>query len=287
MYHKCLNVITIIMFSAGMFFTGQLNAAESNPANKNNTAEADVYTDALLLGLSPQQSVKEISEQWQPFIHYIQEQTNYPFSLSTSFKQSTFENRLYSGKFDLAFVNPVLFIKANDYVGYMPLVREEQKRLQAIIVVAKESEYNSITDLMDLQLVTPAKNFEANILARLNLQAKGMQVSNSLLANTGAVYAAVINGKADAGGGDLKSFNNLPDNMKGKLRIIWTSEEVMPYVLMVHPRVNATVKDRILEAILNFKDTPEGALFYKTFQMKPFIEAKNDDWKDIRQLMGQ
>lgn len=277
MFYKCLHVFFVLFFSVSL-----LGAAE-----KTDTENTAGYTDALLLGLSPQQSGEETASHWQPFINYIQKQTNYPFSLSLSFEQSTFENRLYSGKFDLAYVNPVLFIQANKYVGYVPLAREDKKTLQAIIVVAKASQYDSITDLMDLRFVVPQNNFEANILSRLNLQAKGLPVLNSFVATQTDAYANVINGKADAAGGDLKSFNNLPDETREQLRVIWTSEKVMPYVLMVHPRVNATVKDRVLEAILGFKDTPEGAEFYKTFGMQPFVKAKSNDWKDIRRLMGQ
>ncbi len=242
--------------------------------------------DSLLFGLSPQLT-KEQQERWLPLIKHIEKQTNYPLRLQTSPTIPVFENRLFAGKFDLAYVNPKLFVEAERYVGYQPVVKEGQKKLVAIVVVAKDSPYQSLKDLNGLRFVSPENTFAASVLSRLNLYAQGVSVTHNPVKTASEGYSLVIAGSADAVGGVQQTFDTLPVKLKNKLRILWTSEGVTPYAFIIHPRVNAVVRQRIVEAILDFKDIPEAAAFFKALQISPFVTAENKDWDDIRQLLGQ
>jgi len=192
---------------------------------------------------------------------------------------------LFAGKFDLAYINPKLYIEANRYVGYQPVVREGQKKLQGIIVVAKDSPYKTLKDLNGMRFTSPENAFAASVLTRLNLYAQGVNFVNSHTKTPVQSYASIVAGTADAAGGVQQTFNSLSSKFKNKLRVLWVSEGLTPYAFVIHPRVNATVKQRMIEAILNFENTPEGVVFFKALQMKPFVAAENKDWNDIRQLL--
>jgi len=242
--------------------------------------------NSFSLGIIPQQSAKRIHSLWSPLIKYIEQQTNYPFYLHGSANIPTFEDSLFTGKFDLAYVNPRTFIDASKHAGYLPLVREGKKKLKGIIVVSKDSEIQSLTDLNGLRFVSPKNAFAASTLTRLNMHALGLTFTNSFVSTHTQGYALVATGAVDAAGGVLRTFNSLEPELKNRLRILWTSAGVTPHAFIIHPRINSIVKQRILEAILNFKDTPEGVAFYSAMHMTPFIEAQDKDWNDVRQLMG-
>ncbi len=261
-----------VLFVFGL--SGQVTATETSGHN------------ALLFGLSPHLT-KEQQAGWLPLIKHIEKQTNYPLHLQASPTIPVFENRLFAGKFDLAYINPKLFIEANRYVGYQPVVKEGQKELKAIIVVTKDSSYQSIKDLNGLRFISPENAFAASVLSRLNLYAQGVNVIHSYVETAAQGYSRVVAGSADAVGGEQQTFDKLPIEIKSKLKILWTSEGVTPYAFVIHPRVNTTVRKRMVEAILDFKDIPEGVAFFKKMNINPFVVAKNKDWDEIRQLMGE
>ena len=269
-----INFISVLFAAVFSFITASSSEAQADDGN------------SFSLGIVPQQSAKTIHDLWSPLIKYIEQQTNYPFYLHGSANIPTFEDSLFTGKFDLAYVNPRTFVEANKHAGYLPLVRERQKKLKGIIVVSKDSELQSLTDLNDLRFVSPKNAFAASTLTRLNMHALGIRFTNSFVSTHTQGYALVAAGAVDAAGGVLRTFNSLEPELKNRLRILWTSDGVTPHAFIIHPRINDIVKRRVLDAILSFKDTPEGLAFYSAMHMTPFIEAKNKDWNDVRQLMG-
>ncbi len=242
--------------------------------------------DSLLFGISPHLT-KQQQEQWLPLIKHIEKQTNYPLHLQASPTIPVFENRLFAGKFDLAYINPKLFVEANRYVGYQPVVKQGQKKLKAIIVIAKDRSYQTLKDLNGLRFTSPENAFAASVLSRLNLYAQGVNVIHSHVKTAAEGYARVATGSADAVGGVQQTFDSLPAEIKNSLKILWTSEGVTPYAFVIHPRVNTIVRQRMVEAILDFKDMPEGTVFFEKMKMNPFVTAENKDWDDMRQLIGQ
>lgn len=256
-----------------------LSTAHSSEPEEN-------VSNSFSLGIVPQQSAKRIHALWSPLTKYIQQQTTYPLFLHGSPDIPAFEDNLFTGKFDLAYVNPRTFIEANKHVGYLPLVREGNKKLQGIIVVAKDSPYKTLRDLNGARFTSPKNAFAASTLTRLNMHAEGIKFVNSFVETHTHGYSLVANGAVDAAGGVLRTFNSLNPQIKNRLRILWTSKGVTPHAFIIHPRVNATVKQRILDAILSFNDTPEGIAFFKSLHMTSFVEAQNKDWDDVRQLMG-
>lgn len=244
---------------------------------------ADEY-DSLLFGISPQLTKKQ-QNRWLPLIKYIEKQTNYPLRIQTSATIPVFENRLFAGKFDLAYINPKLYVDARRYVGYQPVVKEGLKKLKGIIVVAKDSPYKTLKDLNGLRFTSPENAFAASVLTRLNLYAQGINFVNSHTETPTQAYATIVAGSTDAAGGVQQTFDSLTSKIKNKLRVLWESDGITPYAFVVHPRVNATVKQRMVEAILDFGNTPEGVAFFKALQMAPFVVAENKDWDDVRQLL--
>ena len=243
-------------------------------------------SNAFSLGIIPQQSGKKIRALWKPLVEYIQRQTNYPTNISGSPNIPIFENRLFTGKFDMAYVNPRLFLEANKHVGYKPILRESNKKLKGIIVVAKNSSYKTIKDLTGVHFVSPKGAFAASALPRINLNNLKLNVENSFVDTHTQGYFFVANGSADAAGGVLRTYNSLKKELKDKLKVLWTSKGVTPHAFIIHPRVNAKVRQRIIDAILTFKDTEEGKAFYKALRINPFMKANKQDWNDVRKLMG-
>jgi len=256
-----------------------VSSVQSIESDENNS-------NSFSLGIIPQQSAKKIHALWSPLAKYIKQQTNYPVYLRGSANIPRFEDSLFIGNFDLAYVNPRTFIEANRHVGYLPLVREGDSKLKGIIVVAKNSSYKTLMDLKGARFTSPKHAFAASTLTRLNLQTQGVTFTNSFVETHTQGYSLVANGVVDAAGGALRTFNSLSPKVKSRLRVLWTSEGVSPHAFIIHPRVNPTVKQRILDALVSFNETPEGQEFYKALHMNPFVIAENADWDDMRQLMG-
>ena len=247
--------------------------------NKNNV-------NSFSFGIVPQQSAKQIYSLWQPLVNHIKEQTSYPVQIKGSPNIPAYENSLFSGRFDIAYVNPRMLLEAHKYVGYIPIAREGGNQLKGIIVVAKDSPYQSIADLNGKKFTSPKGAFAASALPRLNLHSLGILFHNSYVETHAQGYSLTVNGVVDAAGGVHRTFNSLLPKVKNKLRILWESNGVTPHALIIHPRVSPIVRNRIIDATLGFKDTAAGKAFFNSLKINSFVAAKLTDWNDIKKLMG-
>ena len=90
----------------------------------------------LILGVVPQQSPLKLSKKWIKVTDYLQKATGVNVIFKTEKSIPFFEKELYSGKYDIAYMNPYHFIVANDKQGYEAFVRADKNIIG--ILLAKE-----------------------------------------------------------------------------------------------------------------------------------------------------
>ena len=103
---------------------------------------------ALTFGVVPQQSPLILIKSWTPVIQYLEKETGQKIDLKIESSISKFEEVLYSGGYDIAYMNPYHYLVANKKKGYNSKIRDE-KDLVGILVVNKNSNLNNIIDIKD------------------------------------------------------------------------------------------------------------------------------------------
>lgn len=238
----------------------------------------------LTFGVVPQQSVTDLARAWTPLLAYVSRKTGYAIEFRTAQDITTFGRRVDAGEFDFAYFNPLHYATYRAS-GYQAMARERDTRLVGIIVVPKDSGYKSLQDLNGATMAFPSPiAFAATILPQLSLKQAGVSVVPKIVVSHESVYRTVARGLYPAGGGIVKTYEQVDPLVRDQLRILWKSRPYTPHPIAVHPRVPGEVAQRAVAALLAMADDPQGAVLLEEAGFKGFVSAKDSDYEDIRKL---
>jgi phosphonate transport system substrate-binding protein len=243
-------------------------------------------TKAYVVGVVPQFSPRKIQEIWQPILNVLSKKLNLVFSLSQSKSIPVFEKQFSDGDFDIAYMNPYHLIVANKQEGYTPLVRDIKRKLFGIIVVRKDSPFQSIRDLEGQTIAFPAPNaLGAALIPRAEFAKKyKINIIPIYVRSHTSVYLNVILKKASAGGGVQKTLSQQKTDIRDHLRILYRTASVAPHPITIHPRVPSQDRIKILEVFLMLGSTVEGRSMLNKIPIKQIGEAKLQDYKKLMEM---
>ncbi len=244
-----------------------------------------VSAETLTLGIVPQQSASRLAQLWAPIAEYISNATGENVHFATAPDIPTFEKRLAKGKYDIAYMNPYHFVVFNADPGYRAIVRAKDKRIRGIMVTRKDSNISELKDLDGAKLAFPAPAaFAASILTRSKLSALGIQFQPIYVSSHDSVYRSVASGFFPAGGGVIRTYNNLDPSIREQLRIFWTSEGFTPHAIATHAAMNHNLRKKIQQAFTAMDESEAGIKLLQGIALKGFEMAEDSDWDDVRSL---
>jgi phosphonate transport system substrate-binding protein len=94
---------------------------------------------------------------------------------------------------------------------------------------------------------------------------------------------------AAAGGGANTTLNKEPRELRDELRIIYETPAIAPHPIASHPRVPASDRKKLRDAIMNLAENDRSRLLLKAVGMpKPVIADYTRDYKPLEPLdLGQ
>ena len=239
----------------------------------------------LNLGIVPQQAASKLARLWTPIIIYVQGETGVRLRFKTAKDIPTFEQRLLAGEYDLAYMNPYHYTVFSQKPGYRAFAKEGEKRLKGIIVTHKDSTLRQLEGLegMTLSFPSPAA-FAASTVPRAFLRKEGIDITPKYVSSHDSVYRTVAAGIYPAGGGVLRTFNNVDEDIRNQLRILYTTDGYTPHALAAHPRVPMRQIALIRDCLIAMNDDAEGSALLKTINFSSVVDADHADWGDVRAL---
>ena len=248
----------------------------------NAHAEENEYT----IGIVPQFEIRHIRKIWNPIINEIQKNTGYKLKLIGSPTIPDFEREFNTGRFDFAYMNPYHILLAQKNQGYVPLVRDNGRKLHGILVVRTDSNINSINDLNGKKIGFPAPNaLGASLLMRANLTNDYKIKFKPVYVKThSSVYLNVVVNQTSAGGGVQKTLNQQRINIKSALRVLHRTPEVAPHPIAVHPRVPIKVREAIKQTFLKLGESAIGQSLLSKIPIKKIGAATMMDYIPLKKL---
>jgi len=237
----------------------------------------------LSFGIVPQQSASRLAQIWVPVFDHLSKATNTEIRFATAKDIPTFEACLARGAYDLAYMNPYHYTTFHDHAGYDAFARQADKRLRGLIVVRADSALSELEDLDQQSIAFPSPAaFGASVIPRAEMKSREMAIRPAYVKSHDSVYRAVIAGLFPAGGGVLRTFNNVPESERGKLRVLYKTDAYTPHAFAAHPRVEAALVKRLREVMTAMK--AEHPALLKPLGMRGIQDAKDEDWNDVRSL---
>lgn len=240
---------------------------------------------SLSFAIVPQQSASKLVKLWGPIIKEISQKSGISIHFATAPDIPTFEKRLAAGKYDIAYMNPYHYILFHQSAGYQALAKARDKRIKGIIVVPINSKINNLNDLQNSTLAFPAPGaFAATILTQSDLSEKQINFTPKYVSSHDSVYRSVAKGIYPAGGGIVRTFNNVAANIRAQLRVLWTTKGYTPHAIAIHPRVSADTADKLQHALVAMEQQATGRELLSRIKINGFATANDSDWDDIRAL---
>ncbi len=245
---------------------------------------ATVHAAEYSFGIVPQTNGSKLSRLWSPILLYIEQRAGIKLQFATTRNINTFEKRLATGKYDFVYMNPYHYILYHEKSGYQAFAKASKKRLKGIIVVKKESPFQSLDDLSNSEMAFPSHAFAANLVPNAVLSRSGIDITSRYVASHDSVYRNIARGRYAAGGGVMRTFKNTDPRYREKLRVLWTSEGYTPHAFAVHPRVPRKVVEKLQKVLFEMSNDPQGQKLLKRLRFKSIEEGTDAQWNDVRLL---
>jgi len=256
-----------------------------SPFSIAETATPKEHEAVLTFAIVPQQSASKLAKLWGPIINDLALKSGIKMKFATAPDIPTFEKRLSEGKYDIAYMNPYHYIVFHKSTGYQALAKARDKQIKGIIVVAKNGPIKRFSDLNNMTLAFPAPAaFAASILTQSDLIANQVNFTPKYVSSHDSVYLTVAKGIYPAGGGVLRTFNNVSAKIKAQLRVFSTTAGFTPHAIATHPRVTDDQRKRLQDALIAMEGSESGNVLLNSIKIKGFESAQNGDWDDVRAL---
>lgn len=255
---------------------------------ENNTKKPEIAetekienSEVFKIGIVPQFSPKRILSIWSPILTELEAKTGYKFQIVGISTIPEFEGEYEKGTFDIAYMNPYHSIVANKTQGYEAVLKDGMKSLFGVLVVKKEDAIKEVKELDGEKLSFPAPNaLGASLLMRTELKMIHNIDITPIYVNTHTnSYLSVLEGKTRAGGGVMRTFNELGDDIKNQLRIFYSTQKTPPHPIVVHPRVTAEAKRKIVEGLLEISQNEKTKGLLEKIPIKQLVKATQSEYK--------
>ena len=241
-----------------------------------------VYT----IGVVPQFEIRHIRKIWNPIIAEIEKNTGIKLKLVGSPTIPDFEREFNSGRFDFAYMNPYHMLLAKKSQGYIPLIKDNGRKLHGILTVRSDSKIKSVKELDGKKVAFPAPNaLGASLLIRSELANKFKININPIYVKThSSVYLNVVVKQTAAGGGVQKTLNQQKENIRGALKIIFKTPEVSAHPLASHPRVPKKIRENVKKTLLSLGQNSVGQSLLSKIPIKKIGTASINDYLSLKKF---
>ena len=236
-------------------------------------------------GVVPQFEPRKLFNIWSPILKELNARTGLKFKMVGSSEIPEFETDFMGGEFDFAYMNPYHALMASTEQGYVPLVRDNGRKLFGILVAKKDNPISSAAELNNKKIAFPAPNaLGAALLMRADLdQIYKIKFKASYVQTHSSVYLNVLLGEVDAGGGVMGTLNGQKPEVRDGLKIIYKTRSMAPHPVVAHPRVPKEHMDLVRNAFLDIGKTEEGAAMLAKIPMKKIGPAEIKEYLELKE----
>lgn len=247
------------------------------------TAAAPVNAD-LVMGVVPQQSPLKLMKVWTPIANYLSSATGEKIVFKTEKSIKKFEEVLYSGGYDFAYMNPYHYVVVHKKLNYISKARAK-KNIKGILVMRSTDTLAKLRDKETRYLFPSPNAFAATLLIQHDL-INTFGVSRELLDKAryvnshDSVYKGVERGVGDAGGGIERTFANLGDKeTKQSLNIVHITAEYPSHPFAFSPNMSKELQKSIVGALLNMPNE-----LLNSLSIREMIKTDNEEYASIKAL---
>ncbi len=210
---------------------------------------------AYIFGVFPYLPPLEMEKLYAPIVADFNHALNRELQLASKTSFELFTKNLKDQTYDVAFIQPFDYVNTAHHYGYVPLAARREK-LYALIVTTTDSEIKAVTDLKRRRVGLPPRDAAISHLVRAFLRKSGLDTEKDLelvyFRSHSSCLNQLIAHAVEACGTSPTAMNQLRGSMSNQLRGIAETDRVPPALFVVHQRVPADERKRLLDTIASW-----------------------------------
>lgn len=253
----------------------------------------------LLIGLIPEMNIFKQKERFGPLGDYLAKKTGMKVQFTMLSRYGDIIDRFTTAKMDGAFFGSFTGALAIDKLGVYPIARpvnlDNSSTYHGVIFVRKDSGIRSVQAMKGKKIAFVDKATTAGYIFPLALlRENGVKDIKPFFSEyffTGshdAAIVAVLDKKADIGAVKNSMFDRVRKEnprIDEEILILAESPSVPSNGLCVRKDLDAALKNRLKDALLNLHAEPEGQAVLKIFGAMKFIETSKDDYQPVFEML--
>lgn len=245
----------------------------------------NVCSTEYSFGVVPQFEARKLYAIWKPILNEVSNKTGHTFKLIGTETIPSFERSFVRGAYDFAYMNPWHSLVAFEHQGYIPIVRDNSRKLKGILVVRKDSGIKDISELDGEVIAFPAPNaLGASLLMRADLKLIHGIDFHPIYVNThSSVYLNVVLKQAKAGGGVQSSLKKQNPIVQSLLETLYVTRPMSPHPISSHPRVPNEVILQVTQAFIDMGNDPEQKRLLDQIPMSEPVKADINDYLPLKE----
>jgi len=244
-----------------------------------------VFGEALTVGITPLKPASKLAEEWTPLLEEVGRRAGVELRFKTAASIPVFGERLGSGEYDIAYMNPYHYKVYSARPGYRAFARERGRPLEGVLIVRKDSKFRKLQDLAGATLSFPTPlAFAASILTQAELQKQGIPIKARYVQSHDSVLKGVAAGSFDAGGTIMKVLQTADPALAGNLQVLARTRLYQPHPFSSHPRVPLEIAERLRKAFISLEHDATGRKLLAGVAFNGMEAADDADYNDVRGL---
>lgn len=219
----------------------------------------------VVFGVYPYLSASQIVDHYRLLRDRLSDVLGRPVTMVSAPDFTAFIDRTRAGDYDIVFTAPHMGRLAETRDGWQRLVQTGYQ-IEIVALVRRDSGIDSLADLRGKTIAIGSVNSMTYQIIDRALEPDGLALGREVkvleTASFSNVLQAIIRGEADAGATSNTLWQTAPGALHDPLRKIFVSAQTPGFLMLAHPRLGAGDIARLRDALVAFKDTPEGAAFF-------------------------
>ena len=249
----------------------------------------------ILIGLVPEEGIFSNAARYRQLVRYLSRRTGYDIRITVFPHYQDVVESFAAKKIDAAFFGSYTYVLAHERVQAQviarPQWRDGSSTYRGLLIVRRDSGIRSVEDMRGKRFVFVDRDTTAGyVLPLAYFRRHGVDYRSwfreTYFAGTHAdAVLDVLNREADAGAVKNTVFERLAgeDPRVGtELIVLDQSPEMPENGLVIRDDLDASVRERLTEALLTMQDDREGALALISFGARRFIRTTDDDYSAVR-----
>lgn len=233
----------------------------------------------LKFGIFPYFSPSKLMRVHQPLAQHLDQHLPESVKLITAPNFKSFLQRTRALQYDVIFTAPHMGVLAEQQSGYQRLAKG-LNRSHAVFVVPKQSEIQSLKDLVHKKLALPPERAIINKLAWQCLHEQKIdttQINIQATRSHNNALTLVLKGLTDAAAFGLPTWRTAKPEIKAQLRVIEESPSIPGFMLLAHPSKSAEWVAEVQKQLMAFGETTMGNTYVKNAGLKGFAPIEDAD----------